>query len=332
MSYVKTEWVANETIVSADNLNKIEDELEISSRTLSQFPPLEKIETTEGSQAKVDALDEQIKTKLKTMNQNNNEYVQQIYTRISEAETNASKASNNVMADGTSVEDAITSLKLSVSEGKSKVAAAITDKGVSTAATDSFQAMADNIDLISRGQGNATESQVLSGSTFSNHDGVLRTGSMPNKGAYNIVPSLTKSITIPKGYHSGNGSVSPYQVSVGTTTTHVKTTYKLGGSVSFQKANTIKFLVGGSYFFSMDVECSYRDDSAALEIRKGSEVVFTEKITTTSKQTIYCGVTVAANDTLEFWGKTGSSSAFFQFNEIRVQSDLPVFARDATSY
>lgn len=47
--------------------------------------------------------------------------------------------------DKSSVVDAINELFTSVSDGKTAIAAAITDKGVSTAATDSFATMADNI-------------------------------------------------------------------------------------------------------------------------------------------------------------------------------------------
>ena len=45
----------------------------------------------------------------------------------------------------------IDELKTSVSEGKSLIAAAVTDKGVQTAADDTFQQMADNISNISTG-------------------------------------------------------------------------------------------------------------------------------------------------------------------------------------
>lgn len=47
--------------------------------------------------------------------------------------------------DKDSVVDAINELFTSVSNGKSGIAAAITDKGVTTAASDSFSTMADNI-------------------------------------------------------------------------------------------------------------------------------------------------------------------------------------------
>lgn len=42
-------------------------------------------------------------------------------------------------------------IKKSVSDGKSKVASAITEKGVSTEATDTFDVMADNIGQIESG-------------------------------------------------------------------------------------------------------------------------------------------------------------------------------------
>lgn len=48
----------------------------------------------------------------------------------------------------TNVQDAVTELFTSVSDGKTLVAAAITDKGVATAATDTFAQMAENIGQI----------------------------------------------------------------------------------------------------------------------------------------------------------------------------------------
>ena len=51
----------------------------------------------------------------------------------------------------TNAQSAITELFTSVSEGKAQIAAAVTDKGVDTAATDSFQTMAANIGQIESG-------------------------------------------------------------------------------------------------------------------------------------------------------------------------------------
>lgn len=48
----------------------------------------------------------------------------------------------------TNVQEAIDELFIDVSEGKTLIATAVTDKGVETAATDSFQQMAENISQI----------------------------------------------------------------------------------------------------------------------------------------------------------------------------------------
>lgn len=53
---------------------------------------------------------------------------------------------------GTNVQQAIDQLFTSVSNGKAQIASAITDKGVSTSASDSFAQMATNIGLIKNAQ------------------------------------------------------------------------------------------------------------------------------------------------------------------------------------
>lgn len=55
--------------------------------------------------------------------------------------------------------DLVTQVKKSVSDGKSKVASAITDKGVATEATDTFDVIAENVGKIQTGTSNT---QVLS--------------------------------------------------------------------------------------------------------------------------------------------------------------------------
>lgn len=56
------------------------------------------------------------------------------------------------------ISDEVAEVKKSVSDGKSKVASAITEKGVNTEATDTFDVMAENIGKIQTGTSN---SQVL---------------------------------------------------------------------------------------------------------------------------------------------------------------------------
>ena len=100
------------------------------------------------------------------------------------------------------------SLKKSVSDGKTLVAAAITAKKVVTAATASFAEMAKNIKKIVLGSGTARAADVLAGKTFTNNDGVEYTGTMPERGTWNGSLGTSGSITIPAGHHSGQGKVS----------------------------------------------------------------------------------------------------------------------------
>lgn len=76
------------------------------------------------------------------------------FTEEGEGSITASSVSySNTTSGMTSgnVQNAIDELFQSVSEGKSLIAAAVTDKGVETAATDSFATMAGNIGEISDG-------------------------------------------------------------------------------------------------------------------------------------------------------------------------------------
>lgn len=57
------------------------------------------------------------------------------------------------------ISDEVAEVKKSVSDGKSKVASAITKKGVSTEATDTFDVMAENVGKIQTGTSNT---QILS--------------------------------------------------------------------------------------------------------------------------------------------------------------------------
>ena len=66
------------------------------------------------------------------------------------------------------VQNAIDELFQSVSEGKSLIAAAVTDKGVETAATDSFATMAGNIGQISSGGGGDIKDFVIENGTLYN--------------------------------------------------------------------------------------------------------------------------------------------------------------------
>lgn len=56
--------------------------------------------------------------------------------------------------------------------------------------------------------GNAAEADVLSGKTFSSATAENVAGSMPNNGAWTGKTTGKGNVTIPAGYHSGNGYVS----------------------------------------------------------------------------------------------------------------------------
>ena len=108
-------------------------------------------------------------------------------------------AINEVFQSGTSV--------------KSSTISAVNSKGGNLSTSATWDQIIAAINSIARGQGNAVESQVLSGVDFSNSDGVLRHGSMPNNGGVDIIPSGSVQ-TIAKGYHDGSGKVEAVVVPV----------------------------------------------------------------------------------------------------------------------
>lgn len=102
----------------------------------------------------------------------------------------------------------INNLKQSVSSGKTKVASAITDKGVQTDANSTFDTLAQNIKLIKIPSGNAVAGDVLAGKTFTNSTGNQIAGTMINQGTKNsTLTTQNGEYTIPQGYHSGTGKV-----------------------------------------------------------------------------------------------------------------------------
>lgn len=54
----------------------------------------------------------------------------------------------------------------------------------------------------------ATEADVLSGETFYAQNKELKTGAMANRGAWSSTIDPGTSVTIPQGYHDGNGKVT----------------------------------------------------------------------------------------------------------------------------
>lgn len=101
----------------------------------------------------------------------------------------------------------IDDLFTSVSDGKATVAAAITDKGVETAADATFQQMADNIGAIQTGtdtsDATATASDILSGKTAFGAAGKI-TGTIGSVAGTTITPgTATKTAVAANKYTTG---------------------------------------------------------------------------------------------------------------------------------
>ena len=113
-------------------------------------------------------------------------------------------------ADYFATKDQYDQLFQSVSEGKASIADAITDKGGSASATDTFAQLAAAIAAFQLGintdDANAAAAQRLSGYT-AYAKGQKVTGSMVDRGAVNQTISPGGSYTIPAGYHNGSGKV-----------------------------------------------------------------------------------------------------------------------------
>ena len=131
----------------------------------------------------------------------------------------------------------IESLKKSVSDGKTALASAITEKGVSTASNATFDTMASNISNIRTESiltGDAISGNVLSGKTFYNTDAKTKvTGTMANNGAVSTSVAVGGSYTIPAGYHNGSGKVTGPTLSGNATAADVasgKTFYSNSGT------------------------------------------------------------------------------------------------------
>ncbi|XID92491.1 hypothetical protein ACF3MZ_29185 [Paenibacillaceae bacterium WGS1546] len=110
---------------------------------------------------------------------------------------------------------AISELFTNVSDGKAAVAAAITDKGVPTAADDTFAEMADNIGAIPVGpdtsDATAVAGDILAPKTAYGSAGTKLTGTMVDRGNMSFTPGPTAQ-TIPAGKHGGGGQVAAVAV------------------------------------------------------------------------------------------------------------------------
>ena len=92
--------------------------------------------------------------------------------------------------------------------------------------------------------GTAIDSEVLSGKTFTNDNG-LQTGSMPNRGAVSGSATPSAPYTIPEGYHNGEGIVT------GSATASINDTFPTptfsGMNLTAQEGHYYLLMTDGSY-------------------------------------------------------------------------------------
>lgn len=149
--------------------------------------------------------------------------------------------------------------KKSVSDGKTLIAAAITEKKVKTAADATFAVMAENIGKIICGSGTATPADVLKGVTFTGNDGIEKTGTLDVQSilSFSAAPYSDTQITFTwknpaKGAFSGViivGKTGSYPTSVNDGTRYYK---GIGNNSSPNGTSTqvvSGFTQGTTYYF-----------------------------------------------------------------------------------
>lgn len=126
--------------------------------------------------------------------------------KFTDEEDDPLTASDIEMADGQTVQEAVEGLFTSVSEGKSGIASAITDKGVDTAEDATFEQMATNIRAIQSGADTADATaevwDILSPKTAYTAAGKV-TGTIPSLPARTIIPGTSDQVVSAGQYLAG---------------------------------------------------------------------------------------------------------------------------------
>ena len=117
--------------------------------------------------------------------------------------------------------------------------------------------------MVNTKEATAEVGDVLNGKTFFAGDYHIKTGTMPNKGAWNDSVAMNGSVTIPAGYHNGSGKVVSTSVSVSSSggsnsvwTYNDSTTVTVGASFSGSPKKCYAYLssVTGVRFYDNSIE------------------------------------------------------------------------------
>ena len=195
-----------------------------------------------------------------------------------------------IMADSTTLEATITSLKTSVSEGKSAIASAITNKGVSTASTATFSTMATNIGKISTLSTDTSDATATAAKIFSGYTAYVKGSKIT--GTYVAPATNTKNWYTTTKTFSGSSMQDEWSVSgIGFTPTSC---YVLAASTSSSSQYAYYSLVSGQcvnstsgYYYWINSSSADYFYSAKMTVSYGT----TSKITLSGNGCFYQGVT-----------------------------------------
>lgn len=104
----------------------------------------------------------------------------------------------------------------------------------------------------------AAENEVLSGETFYAGGKDLKTGSMPNHGAWGTTISPGGSVTIPQGYHNGGGKVTSNYPTV-----HRKLVWTMPATLSSWQDAYLNFNIAG--YFTAEQRARITKDCFAFD-------------------------------------------------------------------
>lgn len=106
--------------------------------------------------------------------------------------------------------DRIAAIEQSFQDGCSKIAAAVTSMGVTTAANAAVSTIAANIKkIVTKIDGTATPDMVLAPGTFYTKDAKKKeVGTMPEHAAWTATVLPGHAVTVPEGHHNGRGKVT----------------------------------------------------------------------------------------------------------------------------